>query len=374
MITEKKELVFYIALAHYSHMTARRQNEVLATCFKKQKALSYFFECDETTLSSTFNITQDELEAVSEVKQKLANITFQLEDLLEQGYDLIPITDERYPRAIKANLKYSAPSLLYSSGNIELLNTPCDAIVGSRNAMQESLDFTTAVAESLAAKGRTVVSGFARGIDRQAFDAAIEAGGNTIAIVPQGILTFASYMKEIYKPLISGKVTIVSPYAPNMPWSASLAMARNSLIYGIAEHIYVAQSDNKGGTYSGVVSGLKKKRSIYIRYPGDNEKNANRLLIDLGGIPVDANGDPIKNMSREIDNLKEGIEKRLSYGRSATAKELAKELLETDDIKAQNRIKSVINLYLSDKVQKVSATGKSKSKRFTIPMNNLTLF
>ena len=46
----------------------------------------------------------------------------------------------------------------------------------------------------------------------------------------------------------------------------------------------------KGGTWSGVVDGLRKGRKIFVRKPERNEKNANNLLIQKGAIPVDFNG------------------------------------------------------------------------------------
>lgn len=47
----------------------------------------------------------------------------------------------------------------------------------------------------------------------------------------------------------------------------------------------------KGGTWSGVVDGLRKGRKIYVRKPGLNEKNANNLLIQKGAVPVNSKGD-----------------------------------------------------------------------------------
>ncbi|MBF0302199.1 MAG: hypothetical protein HQK73_04100 [Desulfamplus sp.] len=76
-------------------------------------------------------------------------------------------------------------------------------------------------------------------------------------------------------------------------------MARNPIIYGLAKDIFVAQSSEKGGTWSGVINGLKKGRVIYVRMPEDSEINANRLLIEKGAAPVDLAG----NVSNSGVNL-----------------------------------------------------------------------
>ena len=124
-----------------------------------------------------------------------------------------------------------------------------------------------------------VVSGFAKGVDKQALDSAIKYKGQSIIVLPQGILTFTSGFKTYYKQIVDGDVLVLSTFFPKAPWQKELAMARNPIIYGLADEIYVAESSEKGGTWSGVVDGLHKKRKIYVRKPGSNEKNANNLLI-----------------------------------------------------------------------------------------------
>ena len=58
----------------------------------------------------------------------------------------------------------------------------------------------------------------------------------------------------------------------------------------MASEIFVAQSDDKGGTWSGVIEGLRKNRPIYVRYPEKSEKNANLLLIQKGAMAISLEG------------------------------------------------------------------------------------
>ena len=82
-------------------------------------------------------------------------------------------------------------------------------------------------------------------------------------------------------------------------------MARNPIIYGMASEIFVAQSDNKGGTWSGVIDGLRKQRLIYVRYPDKSEKNANLLLIQKGAVAVDINGTKLSLNSEELKDSRQ---------------------------------------------------------------------
>ncbi len=135
-----------------------------------------------------------------------------------------------------------------------------------------------------------IVSGFAKGVDKHALDAALKYKGQSIIVLPQGITTFKSGFKDYNKQIIGGDVLVLSTFYPKAPWSVEHAMARNPIIYGLASEIYVAESGEKGGTWSGVMDGLGKGRSIYVRKPGPTEKNANGVLISKGGIAVDQEG------------------------------------------------------------------------------------
>ena len=196
-------------------------------------------------------------------------------------------------------MKFNAPTVLYTKGNKSLLQEPSIAIVGSRSADSKSLSFTDNMARKAADENKVVVSGFAKGVDRQALDSAVGANGKSIIVLPQGIMTFASGFKQYFKHIAQGRVLVMSTFAPKAPWSVEFAMARNPIIYGMASEIFVAQSDDKGGTWSGVIDGLRKNRPIYVRYPEKNEKNANLLLIQKGASAIDITGRTITLSSEE---------------------------------------------------------------------------
>ena len=156
------------------------------------------------------------------------------------------------------------------------------------------------MAKKASSEYKVVVSGFARGVDKQALDSAMKHKGQSIIVLPQGITTFASGMKKYYKQIIEGNVLVLSTFHPKSPWAVDLAMARNSIIYGLASEIYAAQSDDKGGTWSGVTDGLKKGRTVFVRMPERNEKCANMTLIEMGANAVDMEGNPIHTTTEHV--------------------------------------------------------------------------
>jgi predicted Rossmann fold nucleotide-binding protein DprA/Smf involved in DNA uptake len=225
--------------------------------------------------------------------------------------------------------------------------------VGSREASGIALQFTDNIARLVVQNHKVVVSGFAKGVDRQALDSAIAANGKSIIVLPQGILTFSSGFREYYKQIVNGKVLVLSTFSPKATWQRELAMARNPIIYGLANEIYVAESSEKGGTWAGVIDGLRRKRSIFVRQAESSEHNANNLLIRNGAVPVDFEG---KQLEKIIDELMvkedeetyqpvESLEKKILSvfnGKPLTAKEILIRLeLDLTSQKLHNMLKGL---------------------------------
>lgn len=286
----KQELTYWITLSLIPKMWTKRKNEIYVNCYQHEPQISIIDLFEDATNWDIVGLNELEKIQFKEAKSQLANYSFLVEELITQGYDIIPITSNEYPQLLKDNLKYNAPTVIYAKGNKALLQEASIAIVGSRNADTKSLVFTERIAKNAVSANKVVVSGFAKGVDRQALDSAVRVGGKSIIVLPQGIMTFASGFKQYFKYIVQGNVLVISTFAPKAPWSVEFAMSRNSIIYGMASEIFVAQSDDKGGTWAGVIDGLRKNRPIYVRYPDKNEKNANLLLIQKGASAVDVNG------------------------------------------------------------------------------------
>lgn len=285
------EAAYWITLAHIPKWGYVKINKLIITFFHDNNlTIEEFFQLSEDNWRSNYNLDYKDIEEFKKAKAELPNIAFLAETLINEGYELIPIISPLYPKTLKENLKYNAPSLLYVKGNTAILQEASIAIVGSRNASELSLDFTDHIARIASEENKVVVSGFAKGVDLKALDSIIQYQGKSIIVLPQGIMTFGTGFRKYYQQIISGDVLVLSTFFPKAPWMAELAMARNTIIYGLASEIYVAESSEKGGTWSGVIDGLRKNRKIFVRTPEIYEQTANTLLIQKGAIPVDIFG------------------------------------------------------------------------------------
>ena len=304
----KQELTYWVTLALIPKMWTKRKNEIYVRCYQHEPQISIVDLFDDSSNWDLVGLNDVEKSQFAEARAQLPNNSFLVEELIAQGYDILPMTHDEYPKILKKNLQYNAPTVIYTKGNKALLQEASIAIVGSRSADTLSLTFTDNIAKKAVSENKVVVSGFAKGVDRQALDSAVGANGKSIIVLPQGIMTFGSGFKQYYKQVAQGNVLVMSTFAPKAPWSVEFAMARNPIIYGMASEIFVAQSDDKGGTWHGVIDGLHKNRPIYVRYPNKNEKNANLQLIQKGASAVDINGQ-ILTLSVEEKTAPEQLQK-----------------------------------------------------------------
>jgi predicted Rossmann fold nucleotide-binding protein DprA/Smf involved in DNA uptake len=222
-------------------------------------------------------------------------LAFELDRLRSRGVWVVTIADDAYPAVLRYRLGSWAPPVLFGSGPASLLAGGGIAIVGSRDADDDALAFTTRLAAAAAAGGSSVISGGARGIDVAAMRAAFEAGGSVVGVVPEGVehrLRDASTRSAVAQ----GQAVLVSPYHPSAAFSAGAAMGRNKLIYALADvAVIVSSADGSGGTWTGAIEALKGGwLPLLVRDdPGAPAGNRSLARLGLGPFSLDQIGDAI---------------------------------------------------------------------------------
>jgi DNA processing protein len=158
----------------------------------------------------------------------------------------VAIGEAAYP----ANLReiQAPPERLYVRGALAANDALAIAVVGSRAATPYGLAVAERLGADLAARGVTVVSGLARGIDSAAHRGALRAGGRTIAVLGSGV-------DVIYPPENAGLAreieasgAIVSQFAPGTRPLAGYFPARNRVIAGLSLGVVVVEAAEKSGS------------------------------------------------------------------------------------------------------------------------------
>ena len=211
---------------------------------------------------------------------------FAVEEWQRNGIWIISRSDADYPARYKKHLKDKAPPLLYGVGDRSLLKGGGLAIIGSRNVDQAGETFTRQAAELCANNRMPVVSGGARGVDQVSMSAALEAGGIAIGILAENLMK-KSLERNARKAIANGQLLLISPYHPNARFTVGTAMARNKLIYAMADlGLVVSAEYKKGGTWTGAEEELNRDSPIptFVRV-GGNAPSGNGKLIGMGAIP-----------------------------------------------------------------------------------------
>lgn len=167
-----------------------------------------------------------------------------------ESCDCFPITrlNPVYPAAVRRRLGLDSPGVLWAKGDVTLLSRPAVAVIGSRDLRPENRKFAEEAGRQIARHGYVLISGNARGADKTAQDAALEAGGSVISIVADSLQR---------KPLVRN-VLYLSLDDFDTAFSTQRALHRNHVIHTMGLLTIACQCNlGKGGTWDGMLANLR---------------------------------------------------------------------------------------------------------------------
>lgn len=174
------------------------------------------------------------------------------------------------------------PSEVYTIGSLPKDRPPTIAIIGSRKPTVYGEEVTKRFATALAQRGVVVISGLAYGIDAIAHQAALDAGGTTIAILANGLHRIypAAHTSLAQRIVVAGGA-LMSEQAPGVDAHKYHFLARNRLVSGLADAVLVTEATDRSGTFSTVAHALTQNKDVFaIPGPIDSLLSAgpNRLI------------------------------------------------------------------------------------------------
>ncbi|OCB50837.1 hypothetical protein A5722_32370 [Mycobacterium vulneris] len=208
----------------------------------------------------------------------------QAEDLTERGVLAINADDGRYPSTLMHKGRPVVPTL-FCQGSLGLLSATGAGMCGSRNATALGLKAARACGEEVSARGLTVISGYAKGVDTETHLAALDQGGTTVIVLAEGINRFR-VKRDFSRSFDHNRVLVVSQFHPAQTWASYGAMARNHVIFGLGRALVVVEAGEKGGTLAAGRDALKRGRPVFVLSFDEHTPPGNRMLIDSGARSV----------------------------------------------------------------------------------------
>lgn len=193
----------------------------------------------------------------------------------------------QYPRALITLLGQNAPSVLSCMGNLDLLKKMKVGFSGSRKASEKGLWIASDSASQLAKLDICVVSGYAGGVDMTAHTAALQNGGSTIIVLPEGIDSF--HIKEEIKDVWDwNRVLVVSEFLPHEIWMASRAMRRNNTIIALSDAMFVVEAGETGGSLDAGLKTIDMGKALFVPLFSQIPDSAkgNTILLSKGAQPM----------------------------------------------------------------------------------------
>ena len=150
--------------------------------------------------------------------------------------------------------------------------------------------------QTLANEDIGLVSGYNRGLDRATFEAVLATeNGHAVTVLPMGLDAFAKTTARLDEAVAGGRVALVSPFSPTLPFQEKLAEARNLLIDHLAMALLIPQADDDSLSRAG--EAIARGLPLFV---GLTDTAHNRVLIDQGALLLTDPGEVVEMVQQAM--------------------------------------------------------------------------
>lgn len=227
-------------------------------------------------------------------------VSREMERISTAGASIIPFSAADYPARLRTIA--DPPPFLYAKGEMKERDERAVAVVGSRSASDYGMRITRDICQGLASLGFTVISGMARGIDGEAHEAALGAGGRTVAVLGSGVdVAYPPEHEELYRRICRDGAILSELPIGTPPFSFNFP-ARNRLISGLSLGVVVVEATEKSGSLITAGLALEQGREVFA-VPGEAGASRSRgthRLIRQGAKLVESVGDIVEEIAPQL--------------------------------------------------------------------------
>ena len=181
------------------------------------------------------------------------------------GFQLVTVLGRQLPENLRT--VHDRPPILFVAGSLASRDARSIAIVGARRAGNAGLAAASALAGALARGGYVVVSGLAAGIDTAAHEAALSAGGRTVAVIGTGLRHSYPPENAALQRRIASEGAVVSQFWPDAPPSRKSFPLRNAVMSGLALGTVVVEATFRSGARLQARLALAHGRPVFLWRP-----------------------------------------------------------------------------------------------------------
>lgn len=187
------------------------------------------------------------------------------------------------------------PARLYLHG--QLPRGPAVAIVGTRYACPDAIEWTRGLAAELAAAGVAILSGGAKGIDTAAHEGALDVGGVTVVVTPAGFEhPFPKQNRDLFRRVVDGGGGYLSLFPDDVAATSAEFFARNACMIALSHAVIVAQTRIVGGARNAAKWARRLERALFVVPHSPWLEMGKGAIVEmrLGGRPLDRAKDMLK--------------------------------------------------------------------------------
>jgi DNA processing protein len=266
------------------------------------------------------------------------------------GIALLTWDDPDYPDRLRHI--YAPPPVLYVRGTL-VRGEPMVALVGTRRPTAYGREVARRLGHDLARNGVTVVSGLAIGIDAEAHQAALAAGGRTIAVLASGVDQVYPQRNRALGARIVAQGALVSDYPPGTAPEPRNFPPRNRIISGLSLGVVVVEAGQRSGALITGDFAAEQGRDV-LAVPGSIFSATSRGCHDL-----------IAQGARLVRGVEDILEE-LDLGRAVEQQE-ARRIVPESEVEA-----TVLGL-LSAEPQHIDELGQTAGLPIAVVSSTLTL-
>jgi len=224
----------------------------------------------------------------------------ELEKMIANNTIAITIDDEHYPKLLKEI--HNPPFILFARGNINLLQNPAIAVVGTRHLTHYGKQVTENIVRELVAQNLIVVSGLAMGIDAEAHITTLKNNGTTFAVLASGLdqeNIYPAVNRALANEIVNKGGLLISEYPIGVPPLKYNFPMRNRIISGLSLGTLIIEAGESSGALITAKFALDQNREVFA-VPG-NITSAMSIgtnnLIKLGAKLVNSASDIFEELN-----------------------------------------------------------------------------